>query len=284
MIQSDEMRGLIERIEAATADQQDVLILEAWLLTNPEPPRDWKPLPTRCADVTDEQRVKMRRHSDWRREKARITLLLANGGFIDAAMTLVPEVFRVNLSEHDHPTLRERGKWTCTLFPADKIDEANRNFDWPRCDHAQSAALALCAASLRALSTIEGYDEAALRCARRTMAGPSLCALPAEHAVLSHRQAAPPTQPGKALNMEATPEMIAMARRIARQASDQHSLAMTYAVAQTAALAAFIETTELAAKHAEKERGYFMPQIEIGPKIAADYRNLDHLKGPDDDQ
>lgn len=192
---------------------------------------------------------------------------------LDAAVTLVQKGWVWTLCEH------------CDGAVAGLIDDRVHPVRHDPLEvEATTPALAICAASLRALSTIEGYDEAALRCARRTMAGPSLCALPAEHAVLSHRQAAPPTQPRKALNMEATDEMIAMARRIARQASDQHGLAMTYAVAQTAALAAFIETTELAAKHAEKERGYFMPQIEIGPKIAAAYRNLDHLKGPDDDQ
>jgi len=48
-----------------------------------------------------------------------------------------------------------------------------------------------------------------------------------------------------------TKAQIERAERIARQASDEHGLSMTYAVAQTAALAAIIETQEAIAGYLE---------------------------------
>jgi len=67
---------------------------------------------------------------------------------IDAAMTLVPEGMRVNLSEwDDEEHLRRAGPWQCILSVAGTC-HANP-FD-ARCDHAATPALALTAAALRA--------------------------------------------------------------------------------------------------------------------------------------
>lgn len=66
---------------------------------------------------------------------------------IDAAMTLVPAGYILQLSEWDHDDLRAKGAWQAILTQAGK-----RNSDmWGhRCDHAKTPALALCAAALRA--------------------------------------------------------------------------------------------------------------------------------------
>ena len=67
---------------------------------------------------------------------------------IDAAMTLVPEGWRLQLSEWDHEDLRAKGPWQAILerngTRGDFMEPA------PRCDHAKTPALALCAAALRA--------------------------------------------------------------------------------------------------------------------------------------
>ncbi len=69
---------------------------------------------------------------------------------LDAAMTLKPEGMRLMLSEWDDEThLRPRGPWQAVL----SLPGADASFDLMRghrCDHANSPALALCAAALRA--------------------------------------------------------------------------------------------------------------------------------------
>lgn len=76
---------------------------------------------------------------------------------IDAAMALVPEGWRIcNFSQHDHKLLRQDGEWMCSLYPDGKIDDCNRDFDWPRCDNAPTPAIALCIAALRAQETANG--------------------------------------------------------------------------------------------------------------------------------
>lgn len=73
---------------------------------------------------------------------------------VTSAMTLVPKGYRIcNISQHDHQLLRERGEWMCSLYPDGHIDDCNRNFDWPRCKHAATPAIALCIAALRAQET-----------------------------------------------------------------------------------------------------------------------------------
>lgn len=67
---------------------------------------------------------------------------------IDAALSLVPEGWRVNLSEwDDEEHLRPAGPWQCILSVAGTC-HANP-FD-ARCDHAQTPAQAITAAALRA--------------------------------------------------------------------------------------------------------------------------------------
>jgi hypothetical protein len=88
--------------------------------------------------------------------------------------------------------------------------------------------------------------------------------------------------------MEATPEMIAMAKRIAWETVLRVE-GTTRENMQVAALAAIIETTELAAKLAES-----LPHVTRSPKsgvsvwgpdsVARALRNNDHLKGPDNAQ
>jgi hypothetical protein len=69
---------------------------------------------------------------------------------LDAAVTLVPEGWRLGvLSEWDNETLRKKGPWQCIVMPAGKGDSMGIGLN-TRCDHAATAALALCAAALRA--------------------------------------------------------------------------------------------------------------------------------------
>lgn len=67
---------------------------------------------------------------------------------IDEAMTLVPEGWRVQLSDWDDDHLRSIGPWQAILTAPGARQLVS---EWsPRCDHASTPALALCAAALRA--------------------------------------------------------------------------------------------------------------------------------------
>ncbi len=69
---------------------------------------------------------------------------------VDAALALVPDGRRILLSEWDHERLRERGAWCCIISGAG-VDPLCADLA-PRCNHAWSAALALCSCALRALA------------------------------------------------------------------------------------------------------------------------------------
>lgn len=75
---------------------------------------------------------------------------------IDAAMTLVPKGLRLMLSEwDDEEHLRPRGPWQAVL----SVPGADASFDLMRgyrCEHGATPAIALTAASLRALSRTQG--------------------------------------------------------------------------------------------------------------------------------
>ena len=71
---------------------------------------------------------------------------------LDAAMTLAPKGWFMQLSDWQAPILRAHGPWQA-IFTLDR-DDFRRGFD-ARCDHAATPALALCAAALRALATQE---------------------------------------------------------------------------------------------------------------------------------
>lgn len=71
---------------------------------------------------------------------------------LDAALTLVPEGWRVAyLGEWDNDALRARGPWQAILIRPGQGDCFGPDLS-PRCNHAATPALALCAASLRALA------------------------------------------------------------------------------------------------------------------------------------
>jgi hypothetical protein len=124
---TDEMRGLIERIEGASGPCR-VLDGDIACAIGLLHPRDFV-TPTSSVPPAPEYTASN-----------------------DTAMALVPEGWRIQLSDWDDETLRAHGPWQCILTPPGKRSA----FDewWPRCDHAASAPLALCAASLRALSTM----------------------------------------------------------------------------------------------------------------------------------
>jgi len=71
---------------------------------------------------------------------------------LDAAMTLVPEGHTIQLSDWDHEILREKGPWQAIVLPFGARGSMQQFTFTNRCDHAATAALALCAASLRALA------------------------------------------------------------------------------------------------------------------------------------
>ena len=75
---------------------------------------------------------------------------------LDAAMTLVPAEHTVQLSDWEDEKLREHGAWQAIVLP---MGARGRMTDYTfsnRCDHAATPALALCAASLRAIASQEG--------------------------------------------------------------------------------------------------------------------------------
>lgn len=81
-------------------------------------------------------------------QAGRFAALVDAGAYLDAAMTLVPEWYRLQLSDWDDETLRTHGPWQAILTPPGRRCDFS---EWmPRCDHAATPALALCAAALRA--------------------------------------------------------------------------------------------------------------------------------------
>ena len=74
---------------------------------------------------------------------------------LDAALTLVPEGWRINLlSEWDNETLRAKGAWQAILMPIGKGDSIHAGMR-TRCDHAATPARALIAACLKARMEVQ---------------------------------------------------------------------------------------------------------------------------------
>jgi len=69
---------------------------------------------------------------------------------LDAAMTLVPEGWHLQLSDWSEPALCELGPWMAILSPPGIRTGMETIIFRTRCQHAATPALALCAASLRA--------------------------------------------------------------------------------------------------------------------------------------
>lgn len=69
---------------------------------------------------------------------------------LDAAMTLIPPDHTVQLSDWDHPILREKGPWQAIVLPLGARGAMQQFTFTNRCDHAATAAAALTAAALRA--------------------------------------------------------------------------------------------------------------------------------------
>lgn len=70
-------------------------------------------------------------------------------GSLDAALTLVPEGWRINLlSEWDNETLRAKGAWQAILMPIGKGDSIHAGMR-TRCDHAATPPRALIAACIK---------------------------------------------------------------------------------------------------------------------------------------
>lgn len=156
---TEAVSGLIERIEAAGANQQGQLIAEAWVEVNPAPPRDWGDLPAATSAVTDDQAAKLLRHSDWRNAKGRIERMLACGAYVDAGMSMVNDLggayvsvfWRVgNDGEGGYP-----GLFKAEVLIVSPLTSKQSNAV------ADTAALALTSATLRARQTtpsIKGGD------------------------------------------------------------------------------------------------------------------------------
>lgn len=78
---------------------------------------------------------------------------------IDAAMTLVPADHTVQLSDWEDEKLREHGAWQAIVLPRGARGRMTDYTFSNRCDHAATPALALCAASLRAIASQSGEGE-----------------------------------------------------------------------------------------------------------------------------
>lgn len=117
------MSDLIERLEKATAENEHVAIYDALVFAH------------KAGWLSDgPYDVAMR----WRNE----------GAYLCAAMTLVPEGYRVDqIGEWEAMPLRARGPWYAILK---RVGSAAGTISTDRADHFPSAALALCAAALKA--------------------------------------------------------------------------------------------------------------------------------------
>ncbi|AJA07485.1 hypothetical protein SKP52_02775 [Sphingopyxis fribergensis] len=134
MTPSDEMRGLIERIEAATGDDPE-LFWDVQRIVNPDPPTIWK----------NEQR------EVWTPEYAayiacwhRFGDLIDAVAYTDAAITVIPDgwtLFHLGGPFNDSPC-------HATVGGGNPVGLCEGT--------AATPALALCAASLRAISTMKG--------------------------------------------------------------------------------------------------------------------------------
>ena len=87
---------------------------------------------------------------EWVHARRCFTAMLDAKAYESAALMMVPEGLRVNLSEwDDRKHLRPMGPWQCILTRAGK---GNMDPFFARCDHATTPALALCAAIEAALA------------------------------------------------------------------------------------------------------------------------------------
>lgn len=128
MTNAETLLSLAERVEAASADETVSLLFDAFDLTN------WR----------SKRRGSLVTHNpQW----FAFVEFIRGRGFIDAAMSLVPEGWFLQFSDWQHPTLRARGPWQAILVQ--DRDDLSGVFD-ARCDHAATPALALTAAALRA--------------------------------------------------------------------------------------------------------------------------------------
>ena len=134
-----DLLALAERCEAATAEQQRDLLQSTWLLCNPDPPLG--------SDVGV--------WPNWNRDREWFDKRLDVLAFIDAALTLVPEGLDPQICKGPMFALaaNEARPWGVSLIgPARDVDgEVGPEIDYDSHDaNAATAALAICAAALRA--------------------------------------------------------------------------------------------------------------------------------------
>lgn len=93
------------------------------------------------------------RELDWAISEALNVAALEYTSSIDAALTLVPEGWLLQLSDWEDRQLRDAGPWQVVLVQRGKRGDMRHAFD-ARCDHAPTAALALVIAALKARASL----------------------------------------------------------------------------------------------------------------------------------
>lgn len=134
---TDEMRGLIERIEAATANDPE-LFWEAQRIVNPEPATMWK---------HNQREVWTAEYAAYIACGHRFGELIDARAFVEAATLMIPDgwtLFHLGGPFNDSPC-------HATVGGGNPVGLCEGT--------AETPALALCAAALKALSTIEGHGD-----------------------------------------------------------------------------------------------------------------------------
>lgn len=134
------MTDLIARLEAATENER-ALFEEAFASCFHEPQPG-------CEPAWRPENPKQPIYHAWKTQQITFRKFIDADAYLDAALALVPEGWRLQLSDWDAQSLRDRGPWQAVITPPGKRDDFS---EWhPRCDHAPTPALALCIAALKA--------------------------------------------------------------------------------------------------------------------------------------
>jgi len=130
---------LIAALEAADGPSRE---LDAQIAMLVLPGKDWLPSPPYEPGV-------------WANPNGSATSCVRYTASVDAALTLVPEGWHVsNLGEHYDWPLRKNGPWWCSIYkPLPRMNDGGSGGcgdPFATCQHAHSAAIALCIAALKA--------------------------------------------------------------------------------------------------------------------------------------
>lgn len=146
--------ALAERVERAGVTMQRELLVEAFSIICPCPPRSWKPVPIQAAILDPRHKSAIQAVTAWRQSEARFIRMLNAKAYESAAMTLVPpQPWRLaTLAYYPPVNFQRKNGWFVNLSSdVPPFPEGWRHVDTVVV-YAATPSLALTAASLRAIA------------------------------------------------------------------------------------------------------------------------------------